>query len=307
MRSLSLSDIHCDTALELFKLKEDFSKNSLSVSSRLADEFDRYIQVAAVWSDKSLECDQAYERFFEVVKYLEDSIKNDSSVTFFCGGELTSKKSLVLAVEDARLLNGDINRLTSLYSAGVRILTLLWSGVTCIGGSFNTNIGLTEFGRQVVKKCIELGIIPDISHASIESSYDIFDICDSNTPVIASHSDSYSVYPHKRNLSDEQFLKIKDSGGLVGINLYTDHLGADIEKSSIDTVMRHIEHYLEIGGKDTVCFGCDFDGANTPKELQNISSLYKLADEMTRRNYTSELINKIFYLNVENFILKYIK
>ena len=306
MQALSLSDIHCDTALELFKLKEDFSQNSLSVSSRLADEFDRYIQVAAVWSDKSLGCDQAYERFFEVVKYLEDSIKNDSSVALFRGG-LTSRKSLVLAVEDARLLNGDIDRLTTLYSAGVRILTLLWSGVTCIGGSFDTNVGLTEFGRRVVEKCIELGVVPDISHASIESSYDIFDICASKTPVIASHSDSYSVYSHKRNLSDEQFLKIKDSGGLVGINLYKDHLGADVEKSPVDTVMRHVEHYLELGGTDTVCFGCDFDGANTPKELQNISSLYKLADEMVRRNYTGELIDKIFYLNVENFILKYIK
>lgn len=304
---LSLADIHCDTALEIFNSGESFGDNSLSVSSSLARSFESYIQVTAVWSDKRLDNEQAYEQFFKVLEHLENSIKNDGSVSIFKGNQFTAKNNLILAVEDARILNGDIDRLTKLYTAGVRILTFMWSGKTCIGGSFDTDVGLTEFGKTVSRKCIELGVIPDISHASVRSSYDIFDICIGKTPVIASHSDSCSVYAHPRNLSDDQFLQIKKSDGLVGINLCKTHLGMNDSFDPTDMIMRHMEHYIELGGEDTVCFGCDFDGAETPFGFQNISSLYKIADEMAKRNYTNELINKIFYLNVKNFILKYIK
>ena len=307
MNNLSLADIHCDTALEMFNLEENFCDNSLSVSSRLAEAFENYVQVTAVWSDRRLDNEQAYEQFFNVLEHLENSIKDDTSTSIYKGNSTLSKNNLILSVEDARILNGDIDRLAKIYAVGVRILTFLWSGETCIGGSFDTNVGLTEFGKTVAQKCTELGVIPDISHASQKSAYDIFDICNGKIPVIASHSDSYSIYAHPRNLSDDQFLQIKSSDGLVGINLCKSHLGVDDSVDPTDMIMRHIEHYLELGGEDTVCFGCDFDGAETPNGFQNISSLYKIADVMASRNYTNKLINKIFYLNVKNFILRYIK
>lgn len=307
MNKLSLADIHCDTALEMFKKGERFFDNSLSVSSRLAEAYENYIQVVAVWSDRRLDNDEAYKQFFDVLEHLKACIEADPSVAFFDGKSFPAKNNLILSVEDARILNGDISRLRELHRVGVRILTLLWSGHTCIGGGFDTDEGLTDFGKDVTRRCIELEIIPDISHASRKSADDILDICQGKIPVIASHSDSHSVYSHPRNLTDRQFERIMASGGLVGINLCKAHLGARDNLSSIDQIMRHIEHYLELGGEDTVCFGCDFDGAQTPDEIQDISSLYLIAEEMQKRNYDHELINKIFYSNVKDFILKYIK
>ncbi len=306
MNRLSLADIHCDTAFELFKRSESFLDTSLSVSAKLAVAFDNYIQVTAIWSDKRLDNDTAYQRFFQIREYLKKDIEKNISAKLYDGKELSKKNNLILSVEDARILNGDISRLKSLYDAGIRILTLLWSGDSCIGGAFNTDNGLTDFGKTVVRECIELGIIPDISHASLKSSYEVFDICNEKIPVIASHSDSYEVHHHSRNLTDEQFIYIKKSNGLVGINLCCEHLGINDNEASIRTVMRHIEHYLELGGEDTVCFGCDFDGADTPAEFPNISSLFFIAEEMSKLNYSYELIDKIFYSNVKNFIFKYI-
>ena len=68
-----------------------------------------------------------------------------------------------------------------------------------------------------------------------------------------------------------------------------------------------LEHYLSLDGENTLCFGCDFDGAETPFELSDITSLFTIAERMSSRGYSDSLIEKIFYLNAENFIKKNIK
>ena len=302
MNQLSLADIHCDTPYEMFMTSQSFTDNSLSISAKKAEIYRKYLQVAAVWSDKVLDNDSAYKRSLEIIQYFKKDILFSESIGFFPD---SSRINFILAIEDARILNNEISRLEHLYDEGVRILTPLWSGNTCIGGAYNTSEGLTDFGRLVIAKCLEFGIIPDVSHASLQSVDEIFELCLDKSPVIASHSDSYSINPHPRNLNDRQFSYIKKLGGLVGINLCSEHLGTF--KNGTDTVIRHIEHYLELGGDNIICFGCDFDGATTPAELTDIASLSLLANKMARMNYSDVLIEKIFYLNAKNFMLKYIK
>ena len=306
MKRLSLADMHCDTPFELFSRSQSFWQNDLAVSAAKASEYSSFLQVAAVWSDKNLDDDAAYSRTLDVIDYFKSDISTNNDASFFIDKRSTKTK-FVLAVEDARILNGDITRLHHLYEKGIRIITPLWGGYTCIGGAFDTDYGLTEFGKSVVDISAMLGIISDISHASEKSAYDILEICSGRIPVIASHSDAYSVFSHKRNLTDEQFKAVKNSGGVVGINLYTEHLGCSHSRPAIDQVMAHIEYYLALGGEDTVCFGCDFDGAETPPELSDISSLSAVAEKMNQLNYSNSLIEKIFYLNTENFIKKNIK
>lgn len=301
MRQLSLADIHCDTAYEMYMRSESFISNSLSVSLDKANIYEEYIQVLAIWSDKRLDNDGAYRQFWNIYNHLNNDIKAYDSAELYRGTPINTKTKLILGVEDARILNNDISRLKALYDVGVRILTLMWSGVSCIGGAYDTDSPPTQFGCDVVLGCINLGIIPDISHASIKSADKVFALCcENNYPVIASHSNSHAVFAHPRNLSDSQFIQIRSLGGLVGINLCEEHLGG----VQYSTVLKHIEHYLSLGGEDIVCFGCDFDGAKAPNCLRDISSLHLLANEMSRLNYSDSLIEKIFYLNAKNFIFK---
>lgn len=303
MKQLSLADIHCDTAYEIFKNKSSILDSNKAVSLNSAKAYKEYLQVLAIWSDKRLDDDLAYKRFFDILEYL----KNDISVfkeDLFSGD--SSPTRFILSIEDARILNYDLSRLDILYKLGVKIITPLWSGVSCIGGAYDTDEGLSEFGISVIKKCLEKNIIPDISHASQKSVQDIFAISETYLPVIASHSNSYSIYPHPRNLTNEQFNRILELDGLVGISLCADHLGVCSKESPTDTIMRHIEHYLELGGENILCFGCDFDGAATPNGFNDITSLYLIANEMLKRNYSYDLIDKIFYSNAKNFVLKYI-
>ena len=301
---LSLADIHCDTAYEAFVTSQSVIYNSLSVSVNLAQCFERYIQVLAIWSDKRLNNDDAYLRFFDILNYIKKDISTNDSIAF---NTFDKDISFILSLEDARILNNDISRLNTIHKQGVKIITFLWHGNSCIGGAYNTHCGLTSFGKKAVNKAAELGIIADVSHASIRSASDIFEIYEKRAPVIASHSNSYKITPHERNLRDEQFEYIKRQGGIVGISLCKEHLGEIYNKSSEYTVLKHIDHYLSLGGEDTVCFGCDFDGAETPPALSNIASMQLIAEKMARANYTNTLIDKIFYLNAKNFILKNIK
>ncbi len=292
-------DLHCDTATFLFDRGEDLSSSSAHISSRSILQFEKYGQVAAIFSRNDLSDEECYTRFFSAAN--DFKVKNSIS---FCrsAGELSeNERAYILSVEDARLLSGDAERLNALFNADVRVITPLWAGETCIGGSFDTEAGLTRFGKDVINKCLELGVIVDISHASGRSSDEMIDICSKyGAPVIASHSDSYAVNPHARNINDERAKKIASSKGLIGICLHAPHIG----DGSVDCsfVMRHIDHLLSVTGEDHVAIGADFDGTDTlPDGINGQRDIEKIANEMTKLNYSEKLINKIFYDNAYGF------
>lgn len=288
-------DLHCDTATKLYRDSKTLATSERQISLSTIGTFEKYGQVFAIFSNPENSNDKAYQDFFDI----SSRFKIDNNIEF-CTDLLNGKNNCILSVEDARILNGDISRLQKLYDAGVRIMTFLWGGVTCIGGSFDTDDGLTDFGSEVVVKCIELGIIPDISHASRRSADDILSIAESyEAPVIASHSNSYTVNPHPRNITDETARRVASSGGVIGICLHGPHLGYN---PNVGTAVDHIEHFINIVGTDAVCLGCDLDGTRElPNGITNQSDIVKIAEEMSQRCHGKFVIEKIFYQNAFEF------
>lgn len=311
MHNMKLFDLHCDTATRLLSEKQGLYDNTFHVSLKKYDYLSRYAQVMAIWTDKRLTDSEGYERFFEVIKNLEnEAIINKNSIKIVRNSKELKDcitlgiTPLIVSVEDARILENDIERLTVLYQSGVRALTLNWYGTTCIGGAHNTDVGLTTFGKKVVAECFALGIIPDVSHCSFRGTLEALEIAQAHSkPLIASHSDSYSVNPHTRNLQDKDFITISTLGGLVGINLCPSHLNLS-ESAKLCDIVRHIEHYMSLGGENTVAMGCDLDGTDLPKGFSDISDLYKIVNELQRLNYSDELTDKLLYQNAFNFFIK---
>ena len=290
---MKIFDLHCDTATRLLSEKQGLFDNSLHVSIKKAERYEKYAQVMAVWTNHKLSDADGYLKLFEVVNNLKNELELYSQ-----HAELVK---MILAVEDARILENDISRLDVLHSQGVRLLTLNWHGKTCIGGAHDTSEGLTDFGVRVVKRCFEIGIIPDVSHSSFSGTETAIEMAKQHRkPIIASHSDSYTVNSHSRNLRDDDFREIVKLGGLVGINLCPAHL-SDSANADITDVIRHIEHYLSLGGENTVALGCDLDGTNLPNGFSSVSDLHKIHDELQKLNYCPELINKILYKNAFDF------
>ncbi len=305
----SLFDTHADTAYEMYKRKVGLHNSELHISLDYTKKYRRYCQCMALWSDKALSDEQAYLQFFSMYGHLKRQTEA-SNDALLCRtyGEIEQafdkeKAAFILTVEDARLLSEKLERLDQLYMCGVRMLTFQWQGETCIGGGFDTHAPLTPFGKRTAHKCAELGIIPDISHACEKTAYGILEImADYRKPVIATHSNSYSVCPHKRNLTDTLFSDIISSGGVVGISLAPQHLSLDSRASS-QTVLAHIEHYAEVGGIEHICLGCDFDGIEqTPEDIKDIRYLDNIAELMLSHNYKECDIKAVFSENARRFL-----
>ena len=292
-------DLHCDTATKLFDADETLDRTECHVRRDCFRTFSSYGQVFAVFSKPGLSDDGCYERFFDVA----DSFEKKNGIEFRLWREdvAPSENNYILSVEDGRLISGDISRVGKLFDRGVRILTPLWAGITCIGGSFDTDEGLTKHGADVIRECVSLGIITDISHSSERSADEILDICEApGAPVIASHSDSYSVYPHPRNISDARAKSVASSGGIVGVCLHAPHLaesGADCE-----SVFKHIDRLVSLIGERSVAVGADFDGTDfLPRGIASQKDVYKIADVMLKHNYGEDAVKAIMYGNAFYF------
>lgn len=306
---LSLFDLHCDTAIEMLRQKQPLSCNRLAVSLQKAACFSEYVQVMAHWTDHSLSDEDGWVQFCQ----MNDNLRRDP--TLLNGNAqivTTMEKSeshiprLLLAVEDARILANREERVQLLYDRGIRILTPLWAGATCIGGSHNTHEGLTSFGRRALTAAVSMGMILDISHASEESAEEIFEIADAySRPVMASHSNAYEICPVSRNLKDGQIQSILKFDGIIGINLYRYFLRKD-GNATAEHALPHIDHFLALGAEKHLALGCDMDGCDLPEDIPDVSALPHLAELMLRQNYPENLVQDIFYNNALRFAEKHL-
>lgn len=203
----------------------------------------------------------------------------------------------MLTVENAGVLGADLARLDRLQADGVRMAGLTWNGDNpwASGCAGDPNGGLTDVGRRAVGRLERLGITVDVSHLNETGFWQVARMAKS--PIVASHSNAYAVCPHPRNLTDDQFRAIQDSGGLVGINLYPPFLGGE----GLSAVERHIAHFISLGGEKTLCFGADFDGMTPPADWNGVAVMSKIWEHLKERGYTLDFLEDLFYNNAYRF------
>lgn len=301
--NLSLFDLHCDTACKMYAKKQPLSCNDLAISLESTAKFEHYVQVMAFWTDRRLDDESGWERMKQLRENLlcDPAVRSGEAVCVTTCPSREAKSALLFGIEDARIFAGKIERVDEAYHLGVRILTPLWAGVTCIGGSHDTTVGLTDFGKRAIGRAISLGMIPDISHASIRSADEIFEIAaEYGRPVIASHSDAAAICPVSRNLSDAQVKKLLSVGGVIGLNLYTAFLRQD-GKAHLSDLLPHIEHFLALGAEHALCLGGDWDGAELPPELRTVADITQIAELLLARNYPESLVRDLFFENAYAF------
>jgi len=135
--------------------------------------------------------------------------------------------SCMIGVEGGHVIENDLSKLNALYDRGMRYLSLTWNNSTKWATSAKDETekgdslmlaGLTNFGQKVVRRCNDLGVIIDISHAGEQTFWDVLEI--TTKPIIASHSSVYTLCPHFRNLKDEQLLALEKNNGVVFVNFY---------------------------------------------------------------------------------------
>ncbi len=302
-------DLHCDTIGECYKNKTSLRKNNLHISLEKATGFESYTQVFAIWIPDELRKGKAVSYFDTVCDYYNSEIlRNKDLITKYNPLKKDEKRvKSILAVEGGAALGGTIDGLYHLYDRGVRILTLTWNAPNEIASGAFSDGGLTEFGKEVIKKCEKLKMVIDVSHLNRQGFFDVAE--NTQRAFIASHSNPCIVTTNsgiKRNLTDEQIEIIKNRGGLIGLNFYKDFL--DVEnKSGIDALKVHLEYLLERGCENVIAFGGDFDGCELSDGICGIESIEEIYSAFLKSGYKKELLNNLFYNNANLFFKKMIQ
>ena len=308
-------DLHCDTAFALLGEHYDtignLRSNNLHIDLERAGAFPGYAQCFACYTSPDLKLPKGisvaslFER--EMVAVLRETEQNSDLISLTYTAEeiednlKNGRMSAILTIEGTAGFDYNVDLLEDLYNIGFRITTLGWNEKNPLTGSCVTGGGLTEQGRAYVKEAQRLGMVVDVSHISDEGFWDIMDITEK--PVIASHSNSRTIWNVPRNLTDEMYQAICKTDGTVGINLYTAFLG---ENPDLDTICDHIFHFLHLAGNDNhISLGSDFDGMDTlPAGISGVQDYHKLADRLLQRGLKEDTVEKIYWKNAIGVIKK---
>jgi membrane dipeptidase len=177
----------------------------------------------------------------------------------------------LLSMEGASPLAGDLALLDEFHSMGVRSLGLTHNprneaGDGCMIPAAERR-GLTAFGRALVRRCAELGVLLDVAHIAPEGFRDLMDEvakCPSPPPVVSTHTGVMALTKHARNLEDAQLRELAATGGLAGVTCYPPHVRIDGRPDSVENALDHLEHIASICGRDHVAVGADLDGFDPP-------------------------------------------
>ncbi|MEO6136982.1 MAG: dipeptidase, partial [Ginsengibacter sp.] len=259
------------------------------------------------------------------------------------------KLASMMGVEGGHMIEDDLNKLQQLYNKGARYLTLTWnnnnswatsaeyeSGSQKKDGvidSTSQKKGLSDFGKQVVAKMNELGMMIDVSHVGEQTFWDAINL--TTKPVIASHSNAYTLCPVYRNLKDDQIKAIGKNGGVIQLNFYAAFLDSTVGKkmdnfykqrrresdsltkagfagdskdfmaekykqkfeemrAPFHLLFDHMEYIIKLAGIDHIGLGGDFDGIGiTPTELTDVTKYPLITKELVARGYSKKDIYKI--------------
>lgn len=214
--------------------------------------------------------------------------------------------AMVLHMEGAEAIDGDLDGLERLYSSGLRSLGPVWSRPNVFGHgvpfayprSPDIGPGLTDAGKALVKGCNRLGIMLDVSHLNERGFWDIAAI--SAAPIVATHACAHTVCRSTRNLTDKQLDAIRESGGVVGFNLSVCDVRPDAhldENTSIETVVHHLSYMVDRLGEDHVALGSDFDGAVMPRPVRDASCFPDLIKALLAHGFNDATVRKIAFDN----------
>ncbi len=242
------------------------------------------------------------------------------------------KIASLIGVEGGYSIEESLNTLEKLYKLGARYMTLTHSDSLSWADSATDvpkNNGLSPFGKQVVKKMNELGMLVDISHVSAKTMHDVLDVSDS--PVLFSHSSSQAVANSTRNVPDDVLVRLRKNDGVVMVNFFSGFVVPAAAKTYLDSidyerelkkkyddpkkveeelkrwktthtyprgtihdVLDHIDHIAKVAGVERVGIGSDFDGVSKlPTQLDDVSCYPYITQGLLDRGYTEEQIRGI--------------
>lgn len=299
-------DLHCDTATVCYPKGETLTQNHCVVSLQGAAQFfSKYGQVFSVFTPEDFQHSVAEQRALDFCAKIGEEIALSHN-TILCQNRSDfdqcakkQKNIALISLENSIPLCNNIESVQKFYDLGVRIVSLTWNSANLFAGGYLDDIGLTRQGRELLRILERFGILLDLSHLGECAAQEV--LRSYNGSILATHSNCWSVCRHGRNLSDDILRELIARGSVIGLNLYAPFL-SDQGAGSYDTVLRHIEHLLRLGGENSICIGTDFDGAQMQPCFDGFQAISAWYDNLAESGVGSALCDKIFYKNAFDFL-----
>ena len=316
-----LVDTHNDVISNELITKLDLSKRQSTGNFDLvrAKEGGLDVQVFSIWCGAEYGKGTAFKFANREIDSLDALIKRNPGKMMLVRNAEELQKAVaqkkfaaMIGVEGGHMIEDSMDYIDALAKRGMRYLTLTWNNSTSWATSAHDEthhrdslkrLGLTDYGRQIVRHLNELGVMVDVSHVGEQTFYDV--IATSTKPVIASHSCAYTLNPNQRNMKDAQLKALAKNGGVVFVNFYSGFVDSSYarkesgfirkHKTELDSLVKiyhdndlakirlnaiyqsesdqvrprlsmlikHIDYIAKLIGADHIGIGSDFDGAES--------------------------------------------
>ncbi len=306
--NIPVFDFHCDTALRM--LGEDLNstgslkKNALHIDLERASRLEGYAQCFACFTtsymleERKVSPIVVFER--ELATIQREIYNNADKIAIaYSTREIEENRknglmSAILTLEGTAGIDYNAEILEDLYDIGFRVVSMGWNEKNPLTGSHITGGGLTDMGREFVKEAQRVGMLVDVSHISDEGFWDVMKV--TNAPIIATHSNSRSVWDNSRNLTDDMFRAICETGGVAGYNACDEFTG---ENPTMDTICDHFFHFMELDPSGShIALGGDLDGVDRmPAGFEGVQSWPKVARRLLERGMEEKTLRDIFWNN----------
>ena len=289
------ADAHCDTLYAL--AVEHKSAHTLDITVDGLRKMGAYLQTFAMFAGRGGPEGEPYRHVID-----EMQCSYTLGIPIYRGAlpELPPADARgILAIEGGEALEGSLARLDEFADEGVRMIALTWNYENEIGtpAALSPEGGIKEFGRRLIGRMNERGVLCDVSHLNEAGFWDVMDL--TALPPVASHSCVRELCNHRRNLWRDQVRAIIDRRGFIGVNFYPHFLReGNPANVNVETVAEHIDEMVQMGGIDTVGLGSDFDGIEVrPVGLNSPADVPAIFEALKKRGYDDEALAQIAGLN----------
>lgn len=275
--------------------------------------------VFIAWVDPPYDTEDGKGRFWQIVRAMSAELAENkdllvpvNTVAEFEKVAAAGKLAVVPGVEGLAAVEEDPDWLYVLDRIGFRLASLTWNEQNALATGVrgeDQSRGVTEQGAKFIERMEEIGMLLDVSHLNEASFWDVARLA--KKPFIASHSNAKAIRDVPRNLTDAQIDAIGKAGGLIGMNAFHEFVHEDPAKRTLDTLIDHMEHIIDLIGIGGVGLGFDFfeyiDAGSVSafaseeyvgtKGIEDISKGRELVAKLAERGFGEEDIAKICYKN----------
>jgi membrane dipeptidase len=276
----------------------------------------------AVW-EGTRQTLQNIGRFYRDFEVYSKYIRPVTSVADIHAAKREGKAGIIFGFQNSSPIEEDLDLVEVFFRLGVRVIQITYNDLNFVGaGCYERNdVGLSQFGVDLVAEMNRLGMVVDLSHVGYKTTMDAIEV--SKYPVWFSHANPMALKEHCRNKTDEQVKFLVSKGGVVGVNIFPPFLKKAYD-STLEDVIDVFDYWVQVAGIDHVSVGLDFTENQSedwfhwlmsgkrkgsmvtplrlplklPAGITRADQMPNLTEGLLKRGYSTESIRKILGENV---------